>query len=78
MWEAKHSISGCKQLENDFAQAKTYVLLLGCKGLGLVSREGVWVSVPDFSPGTIKFWSWKQVSENDHLNEIFDIAGNKT
>lgn len=77
VWEAKYSISGGKQLKNDFGQAKTYALLLGCKGLGLISKEGVWISVPDFVFGKIKFWSWKQVNEHDHFTTIFDIAGNK-
>jgi len=77
VWEAKYSIVSGRQLKDDFGQVKTYALLLGCKGLGLISREGVWISVPDFSFGKIKFWSWKQVNENDHLDEIFDIAGNK-
>ena len=77
VWEAKLSIAGGKQLKNDFAQARSYALLLGCKGLGLASKEGVWLSVPDYVAGKTRFWSWKQVSENDHLNDIFDIAGNK-
>jgi len=74
----KYSIANGKQLKDDFGQVKTYALLLGCKGLGLISREGVWLSVPDFAFEKIKFWSWKQVGERDHLNEIFDIAGNKS
>ncbi|GHU77812.1 hypothetical protein FACS189462_0690 [Spirochaetia bacterium] len=77
IWEAKYSIINSKQLKEDFGQAKSYALRLNCKGLGLISKEGVWLSVLDFSFEKIKFWSWKQINEHDYLNEIFDIAGNK-
>lgn len=77
VWEAKYSILDSKQLKEDFGQAKSYALRLNCKGLGLISKEGIWLSVPDFSFEKIKFWSWKQIHEHDYFNEIFDIAGNK-
>jgi hypothetical protein len=77
VWEAKYSILDSKQLKEDFGQAKSYALRLNCKGLGLISKEGIWLSVSDFSFERIKFWSWKQINEHDYLNEIFDIAGNK-
>ena len=77
VWEAKYSIHDNKQLGEDFGQAKSYALRLNCKGLGLVSKEGIWLSLSVFSLEKVKFWSWKQISDNDHLNEIFDIAGNK-
>jgi len=77
IWEAKFEISNSKQLKEDFGQAKSYALRLKCKGLGLISKEGVWLSEPDFDFEKIKFWSWKQINESDHFNEIFDIAGNK-
>ena len=76
-WEAKYSIIDSRQLKEDFGQVRSYALRLNCKGLGLISKEGVWLSTPDFSFKNIKYWSWKQISANDHFNEIFDIAGNK-
>ncbi|MEN6410895.1 MAG: hypothetical protein ABFD44_14425, partial [Anaerolineaceae bacterium] len=60
-----------------FGQAKSYALRLRSSGLGLVSKEGVWLCVPDFFLGKIRFWSWKQIADHDSLNEIFTIAGNK-
>jgi hypothetical protein len=77
VWEAKYSILNAKQLKEDFGQAKSYALRLNCKGLGLISKEGVWLSAPDFAFEKIKFWSWKQISEHNYFNEIFDVAGNK-
>lgn len=77
IWEAKYSIKGHKQLEEDLGQAKSYALRLKSSGLGLVSKEGVWLSLPDYNINKIKFWSWKQVGQRDCLNEIFDVAGNK-
>lgn len=77
VWEAKYSINSHKQLEEDFGQAKSYALRLRSSGLGLVSKEGVWLCVPDFFFGKIRFWSWKQIADHDSLNEIFTIAGNK-
>jgi hypothetical protein len=77
VWEAKYSIINSKQLKEDFGQARSYALRLNCKGLCLISQEGIWLSLPNFSFEKIKFWSWKQINEHDHFNEIFDIAGNK-
>jgi hypothetical protein len=77
VWEAKYSILNNKQLKEDFGQVKSYALRLNCKGLGLISKEGVWLSVPEYSFEKIKYWSWKQINEHDYFNEIFNIAGNK-
>jgi hypothetical protein len=77
VWEAKHTILNNKQLKEDFGQVKSYALRLNCKGLGLISKEGIWLSVPDYSFEKIKYWSWKQINEHDYFNEIFNIAGNK-
>jgi hypothetical protein len=77
VWEAKYSIINNKQLKEDFGQAKSYALRLNCKGLGLISKEGVWISTQDFSFEKIKFWSWSQIKEHGYFNEIFNIAGLK-
>ncbi|NLY42070.1 MAG: hypothetical protein GX055_10685, partial [Desulfovibrionales bacterium] len=66
-----------KQLQEDFGQAKSYALRLQSSGLGLVSKEGVWLSTPDYDIKKIKFWSWKQLEEHENVNEIFGIAGKK-
>ncbi|MDR2924259.1 MAG: hypothetical protein LBU85_13095 [Treponema sp.] len=77
IWEAKYSISNNKQLKEDFGQAKSYALRLNCKGFGLISKEGIWLSESNYIFEKLKYWSWKQIQENDYFNEIFDIAGNK-
>lgn len=77
IWEAKFTIGSHKQLEEDFGQAKSYALRLKSAGFCLVSKEGLWLSMPDFSIEKIKFWSWSQIADHDTLSEIFDIAGNR-
>lgn len=79
VWEAKFSIAGSKQLQEDFGQAKSYAMRLNCKGLGLISKEGVWFSEAksSFSFEEIKFWSWKQISASDYFSELYNIAGKK-
>lgn len=77
VWEAKYTIHSHKQLQEDFGQAKSYALRLQSSGLGLVSKEGVWLSTPDYDIKKIKFWSWKQLEEHENVNEIFGIAGKK-
>jgi len=77
IWEAKYTISNNKQLKEDFGQAKSYALRLNCKGFGLVSKEGVWLSDSAFVYENLKFWSWRQIGESDNLNAVFDLAGNK-
>lgn len=75
--EAKYTVSSHEQLQEDFGQAKSYALRLRSKGLGLISKEGVWLSTPDYNIEKIRFWSWKQIADHKGISEIFDIAGNK-
>ncbi|MDR0248868.1 MAG: type I restriction enzyme HsdR N-terminal domain-containing protein [Oscillospiraceae bacterium] len=77
IWEAKHTIIGNKQLKEDFGQAKSYALRLNCKGLGLVSKEGIWLSEASFEFEKVKYWTWKQIQEADCFNDIFNICGNR-
>lgn len=79
IWEAKFSIASNKQLREDFGQAKSYALRLNCKGIGLISKEGIWLSESkaNFDIDKLAYWSWKQISEVDCFNDIFAIAGNK-
>jgi len=77
IWEAKFSIANNKQLQEDFGQAKSYALRLNCKGMGLISKEGVWLSVAPFDSDKMSHFSSKQIGEIDSFNNIFDIAGNK-
>ena len=80
VWEAKHSVQSNKQLQEDFGQVKSYARALNCKGLGLVSKEGVWIAeaASDFNFDKHKFWSWKQIGESDSFSVIYAITGNKT
>ena len=79
VWEAKFSIANSKQLEEDFGQAKSYALRLNCKGLCLISREGVWVSEAkeNFDFSKVSYWSWEQIGDVDYFNQMFKTVGNK-
>lgn len=78
VWEAKYTISSHKQLKKDFDQAKSYALRLQSEGLGLISKEGIWLCKNSFDFKNLKFWNWKQISERDSFNEIYDYLGKKT
>ncbi len=79
VWEAKLSIATHKQLQRDFEQAVSYAGLLDANGVGLVSKEGVWVSLKqdDYSLQKARHWSWQSLGEIDHLNEVREVAGKK-
>lgn len=77
VWEAKYTIPNHKQLKKDFDQAKSYGLRMQCKGIGLVSKEGIWLKAGKLDFNKILYWSWKQIKERDHFNDIFDIVGKK-
>ena len=77
IWEAKYTINSHKQFEIDFAQAKSYALRLQAKGLGLASKEGIWISNSDFDPDKAQYFAWAKVSERDRFNEIEKMTGKK-
>jgi len=79
VWEAKFSISSHEQLQKDFGQVCSYARLVSAKGVGLISKEGAWISSKkeDFSVKNAKHWSAKQIREIDSLSEIRAIAGKR-
>lgn len=79
VWEAKFSIKSNEQLQKDFNQVCSYANLVGAKGVGLISKEGIWVSSRSdgFSLKKARHWSAKQLHESDSLNQIRAIAGKK-
>lgn len=78
VWEAKLTIS-VRELERDFRQARSYALLLGCAGLGLISREGIWISLgkDKFELEKIYFWSHSEVTKLKVQRELKKIAGKR-
>jgi hypothetical protein len=79
VWEAKHTILSHEQLQNDFGQASSYGRLVGATGVGLVSKEGIWIGLKrdDYDLKKIKHWSAHQLLQADHLNEIRSLASKK-
>ena len=75
--EAKYTISNHKQLAEDANQAKSYALRLQSKGFSLVSKEGVWISKENMNIDKLKYFTWKQLQDNDYFNELFDMIGKK-
>jgi DNA-binding FrmR family transcriptional regulator len=70
VWEAKLTIINNKQLSEDFGQVKSYALRLNCKGLGLISKEGIWLSVPDFSFEKIMCKGTNSLRNKEHDTRI--------
>lgn len=79
VWEAKFSITSNNQLQMDFEQATSYARLVDAYGVGLVSKEGLWLSlrIDSYSLHKSRHWSWWQLREIDYLNELRDIAGKR-
>ena len=79
VWEAKLSISTHQQLQRDFEQASSYARLVGAAGVGLVSKEGIWLSLKeaDYTLDKAKHWSASQSRQSDHLSEIRELAGKR-
>lgn len=72
IWEAKYRIPTKKQLLEDFGQAHSYAVRLSCKGLGLVSMEGIWLSWKDddFSFEKLQKYSWQELKKPDIYGKI--------
>ncbi len=72
LWEAKFTISNKRQLQDAFLQAKSYAMRLQSKGLGLVSKEGIWISFEkdSFLFDKMKSYSWADLENPDVFNEV--------
>lgn len=80
VWEAKFSVASHQQLQKDFGQVASYANLVGALGVGLISKEGIWIGLrqDDFSLKKARHWSAVQILEIDHLNDIRSIAGKRS
>lgn len=67
VWEAKLSIASHKQLQQDFEQAVSYARLLDANGVGLISKEGIWVCTKQegYSLQKARHWSWQALNAID-------------
>jgi hypothetical protein len=72
MWEAKYSITTQSQLREDWGQARSYGLLLRCKAIGLVSREGIWYATADddFAFSSIQHFTWDELERKDAFESV--------
>lgn len=63
VWEAKYRIPTKKQLNEDFGQARSYARRLKCKGMGLVSLEGIVLAdeQSDFDINKSITFSWNEL-----------------
>ena len=79
IWEAKFSIPHKNQLKYDFCQAKSYAMRLGTDGLGLVSREGVWLSFQKdgYMFEKIITYSWADINNSDIFNDLLIKIGRR-
>jgi hypothetical protein len=79
VWEAKLDIASHDQLHRDLEQACSYAKLVNAQGIGLISRQGVWVSLKGdgYHPDKVQHWPFQQIKELDRINEIRSLAGKK-
>lgn len=77
VWEAKYSIETKDQLKKDFGQARSYAMLVDAKGIGLISKEGIWICMKanDFLLKNAIHWPASKIYESDCLAEIRTLAG---
>ncbi|WP_206215310.1 hypothetical protein [Desulfovibrio sp. ZJ200] len=70
--EAKFRIPNEKQLKEDFFQAKSYARRLSCRGLILVSCEGIWLSLAqdDYDFEKLQFFDWDALNNSDILHLV--------
>jgi hypothetical protein len=76
VWEAKLSITSDRQLHQDFQQACSYAKQVGACGVGLISKEGVWLGLKNdnYTLKTTQHWSIQQLKKNNHLTEVKELA----
>lgn len=75
VWEAKFSIGTHKQLAKDFNQAVSYARLVEAKGVGLLSKEGLWVGIfnDQFSLKKAYHISANNLFKSDHISEVKEL-----
>jgi len=77
VWEAKFQIASERQLLDDLYQAKSYALRLDARGLGLVSREGVWIGwrSDGFAREKLMEFSWSQLRDSETVGKLLVLLG---
>lgn len=80
VWEAKLSIATNEQLAKDFGQVCSYAMLVNAEGISLISREGIWIAFrkDNYNLSKARHWSFSQMKERDHINEIRELVGKKS
>jgi len=76
IWETRFTITDHKQLTEIFDKIKPYALHLNCNGFGILSKDGAWISdaKTNFEFDKMRYWSWKQIGEEDCFNIVYNIA----
>lgn len=79
LWEAKFSIKNRRELLDAFWQSKSYAMRLNTEGLGIISKEGIWVSLKkdQFISEHIIHYSWIEINKSDNFNKLRVIFNNK-
>jgi hypothetical protein len=76
--EAKFRISGEKELQEAYYQAKSYALRLQAKRMVIAAREGVWVYPfhrGNFSLDHCHFYDWQALGHPDALHKLAGQIG---
>ena len=72
VWEAKYRIVTKKQFADDFGQVRSYARRLGCRGLGLVSLEGIILAdeQSEFDRDKSIFYSWNELEKPEIFKKV--------
>ena len=72
VWEAKYRIPTKKQMNDDFGQARSYARRLNCRGMGLVSLEGIVLAdaQTDFDINKSEFYSWNDLEKPEIFKKV--------
>ncbi len=75
IWEAKYHIINENDFVDAFDQAKSYAFRLTANGLGLVSSEGIWVSLAkdSYQRDKVINYSWHELEDKDTFQRVSDI-----
>ncbi|MGO8694629.1 MAG: hypothetical protein ACLQMF_13285 [Rectinemataceae bacterium] len=79
VWEAKYSIVTDGDLQDAFIQAKSYAQRLSTTGLGIVAKEGIWVTGDvNIDSKKLMFYSWTDLNGERPFQELYHTCRKPT
>ena len=79
VWEAKYSIVADGDLQDAFIQAKSYAQRLTATGLGIVAKEGIWISKDiNIEIKKLLYYSWGDLNSELSFQEVYNLCKKPT